>query len=857
MNLIDRKWIKKGNNDKVLIKYENKKIIIENNDDNHNFIIYPKLFKTNSKSFINIKFEGKTIEGNGCTLKLLNRHKTILSELSINSEIFIDSTCLKYYICVIYIAPKSKCEIDSIKLEYTDEENYLNYFNNDTLVVSPCYPSMDNKYSGAFVHTRVKAYIKNGFKVDVACINDFYNATSVYEYDGINVFKSNYYHLRNLLQEKKYKRILIHFFDDKYANVLESVDVTDSKLYFYLHGAETLYRDWSKISSPYFGDPAQITDDLEKKFQIKDYYIKKYNGFKNAKWIFVTNWTKERCEELLDIKFNNWDVIPCLIDTDLFYYEKKKPELRKKIFVLRKFSDINSYSLDTAVRVVLELSRRSFFQDLEIDFYGDGELFEKILKPVRQFSNVHCHRTFLTHKQIKEVHKSHGIALFPTRFDSQAVSSCEAASSGCAVITSDIPGVRQFIPKELGVMCDSENYKQYADIIEKMYFDEEYFYKVGKEESESVQSKFNYDNTIKKELEMFENEQEDNYFCFEDIKKPILTVVIPSYNVSKFLRGTVISLLDQPYANKIEILIVNDGSKDNTLEIGKELEKLTTVKNKSIVKVIDKPNGGHGSTINKGIELAQGKYLKVIDGDDTVDSEEFAKLIKILETEDSDIVLNNYIEDYAITNTTNLRKIYNLLKPNIQYHFDDLCYENYGFTSWGPILSCSTYKTSMLRDNNIRLSEKMFYVDMELNINVAIACDTITYYDLNIYRYLLGRPSQSISKKSYTKNYKDHENVTINMINTLYNNEKNISASKREYIVNKLILPMVKTQYFVCINYFRNGKAFREFETRLKKYKEFYDDPTVATRGVKLYRNTKGILIKIHPILIRIVRLFR
>lgn len=302
---------------------------------------------------------------------------------------------------------------------------------------------------------------------------------------------------------------------------------------------------------------------------------------------------------------------------------------------------------------------------------------------------------------------------------------------------------------------------------------------------------------------------------------------------------------------------MNDGSKDRTLEIALELNKKYSLGNKSLVKVIDKENGGHGSTINKGIEVATGKYIKVVDGDDTVDSEEFEKLVDILEKEDSDIVLNNYIEDFAKTNFANVMKIYNNLKPGIKYRFDDLCYDNYGFSWWGPILSCSSYKASMLKNGNFKLSEKMFYVDMELNINVAILCNTITYYDLNIYRYLLGRVGQSVSRASYRKNYKHHENVCINMVETYYKNINRISESKKYYIENKLILPMVSTQYEICINYYNISKPFREFNKRLKQYPYFYNNEKIKIRNVVFHRKTNGRFIFLNDILIKTNAFFK
>lgn len=851
MNLLNKKWIVKGNAE---VSYSNNELIVENTSDTYSLVFLPKVFKKKKGVNLNVIFNGECLNGNAAFLEFVNRKRVIVSKFNLGMSSVVDGY-FKYYLAVLYVPANSKTIIKKLSIEENGVEINYDDFNGDTLVISPGYPSDDNKYNCGFVHTRVLEYKKMNWNVDVVEINAYLNYGK-YIYQGVDVTTGNFFFLRCLLQKKKYKKILIHFFDNNYANVLESVDLSNTMLYFFLHGAETLYWDYPKYASHYFSEPLEINDSMRKEFAIKDFYIKKYNEMPNCKWIFVTNWTKERCEELLNIKFNNYDIIPCLVNTDLFKFVDKDESLRKKIFVIRKFDDLNSYSLDIVVRIILELSRRDFFKDLEFDIYGSGSLHDLILEPIKDLENVHIHNKFLTHEEIRKVHETHGIALFPTRFDSQAVSSCEAAVSGCAVITSDIPGVRQFMPDNLGIMCDVENYVEYADVVEKMYNDSTYFKKVAKMESESVSSKFGFDNTIKKEIEMYKN---DGYVSrkIDVLDKPILSVIIPSYNVSLYLRNTVYSLLDHRNASKIEVLIVNDGSKDDTAKIGRELVKQYKVGNHEIVKLIDKENGGHGSTINVGIQKAQGKYVKVVDGDDTVDSEEFAKLIDILEHEDSDIVLNNYIEDFAKDNYAHLMKIYTHLKPGIKYKFDDLCYPQYGFTSWGPILSCSSYKTEMLKNSGYKLLEKTFYVDMQLNTYVAILCDTITYYDLNIYRYFLGRDGQSIARSSYKRNYKHHENVCFAMLEAYYEAKDKISSNKQKYIKNNLLTPMLTTQYYICINYFNKCKPFKEFNSRLKKYPEFYNDKKIALSGVKFHRVTGGLLIWCNTFLVKIKNIFK
>lgn len=849
MEYKNSKWLKIAPNS-IKITQTNNKLVINNLKNKPGFAILNKLFFSTTNK-IHIQFKGKKRGGDNCEVKILNRKKDVLASAFLNSEVISEDLSGRLFIVIIFIPGNSSIEIDSVQIdtEFNEEELTERYFQSKTLLISPGYPSENNKYLCGFVHTRVKAYIREGWGIDVAWISDN-KFTTIYEYEGIKIFKSNYYNLRRILQKKYYEKILIHFFDEKYANVLDSCDLTRSKLYFFLHGAETLYWDWNKMTSPYFRKNDDFIDTQQiKEFKHKDYIIKKYNELENVKWVFVTPWTKKRSEELIGIKYKNFETIPCFIDDNLFKFQLKSKEQRKKIFVLRKFDNINTYSIDLVVRTILELSRREYFDNLEFNIYGDGMLFDLLLAPIRNLKNVKLHKGFLNHEQIKKVHDKNGIAFFPTRFDSQAVSSCEAASSGCVVVSSKNPGVEQYILPKYDTLGDGENYSSYANIIEELYFNPDRFLKISKLMAETVTESCGYKATIEKELKMYIQEKRDSSLkLMQPVKQPVLTIVVPSYNVEKYLRHTVISLLNHPNAYKIEILIINDGSTDRTEQIAMDLEKLSKVGKKQIVRLINKENGGHGSTINLGIQEAKGKYLKIVDGDDTVDSKAFCELIDILETEDVDIVLNDYVEDYAKSNTWNVPSLYNFLSPGVKYFFDDLCHPNYGFDKWGPLLSTSSYKTKMLQDAGFKLSEKCFYVDMELNAFITLFAQTIKYYPLPVYRYLLGTSGQSVSRRSYTKNYKHHENVTINLIK-IFINASGISEEKKHYLLNKLIIPMIKTQYSICLEYFNNVEPFREFESKLKEYQFFYyHDEILKIKNINYYRKTGGYFIFINKL---------
>ena len=121
----------------------------------------------------------------------------------------------------------------------------------------------------------------------------------------------------------------------------------------------------------------------------------------------------------------------------------------------------------------------------------------------------------------------------------------------------------------------------------------------------------------------------------------ILTVTIPSYNVEAYLEDCLESFVNSEVMDDIEVLIVNDGSSDNTAKIAQRYVD----KYENTFRLINKENGGHGSTINTGVREAKGKYFKVVDGDDWVDTRSFIHLVKVLKESDAESYNENAREE--------------------------------------------------------------------------------------------------------------------------------------------------------------------------------------------------------------------
>ena len=853
MNLLKRNFIKFKNKDIEIIR-ESNGLRLVNHTERHGFALYLGLVNTKKLASSFVRFNGKIIEGNGAIFQLLGLDRSILSETSFNSTSTYTVNADRVLLS-IKISAHSEVFIDTLDVQFssTPIDDFDTLFEkilkseNDLLIITPSYPTEENKYFGGFVHSRVKAYKKSGINFDLICAHEYPNTCS-YTFEGIDVTRTNFFGLRQLLTKKKYKTILLHFFDEKYAHVLDACDMSDTSLYFWVHGPETLYWDWSKMTDPYFVGETPLNGDQQRLFREKDKMIERYNNYPNVHWVFVSEWIKNHSEKLIGLSFKNSVVIPNFVDEENFNYVPKDPELRKKIFFVRRFENISKYAIDVNVRTILELSRRDFFNDLEFNIYGDGDHYDMIVAPIKDFPNVKLHRKFLTHTDISRVHKKNGIGLFATRYDAQGVSMCEAAMSGLAIVSSQNDAIAEFLPGEKGILCDTEDYVAYADLIEKMYRDEKYYLEVSETCHKKVYDKCCFDATIQKEIEMVRSISDYQAETLKPEKKgeKVLSVIIPSYNVSPYLYHGVYTMLEHRNGHKIQVIIVNDGSKDNTVEVAKRLQARYS---EDSVLIIDKENGGHGSTINEGLKVCTGKYIRCIDGDDWVNTKDFCRLIDVLELEEADIIVTDYSEDRAVENIVIPKRLYSFMVPGKHYNFDDLCFEGYGFNEWGPIFATANFKREIIQ-NTVRLSEKSFYVDMEFDAYSIAKANSIAYYPLDIYRYFIGRINQSISENSYKRNFKQHENVIFNLIRFYYDSD--ISSTKKNYIRDKLILPMIVANYVILIQYLKSGKKYMYFEKKLSQYPEFYNHPHIATRMKRFHRKTRGIFVKSEKLIKRI-----
>lgn len=236
----------------------------------------------------------------------------------------------------------------------------------------------------------------------------------------------------------------------------------------------------------------------------------------------------------------------------------------------------------------------------------------------------------------------------------------------------------------------------------------------------------------------------------------ILSVCIPSYNMEKYLRRNLDSFIVSGCIEELELIVVNDGSKDKTLAIANEYKE----KYPQTVVVIDKINGHYGSCVNAALKVAKGKFFRIVDADDWVDSCALKNIIKSLYNVNTDVVYTNYSTYYESENRTiHGNKPFASVVWNTPLILNEVKFEN--FVHMHQI----TYDTKFLRSIDYVQTEGICYTDIEYVFKPIVLASTIYFFEDSLYQYYIGRDDQSVSPSVAMKNYCHLYKVFISILN--------------------------------------------------------------------------------------------
>ncbi len=257
----------------------------------------------------------------------------------------------------------------------------------------------------------------------------------------------------------------------------------------------------------------------------------------------------------------------------------------------------------------------------------------------------------------------------------------------------------------------------------------------------------------------------------------LLTVSIAAYNVEQYLSQALDSCLLPEYLDKLEVIIVNDGSKDRTPQIAQAYCK----KYPNTFRLISKENGGYGSTVNISMREARGKFFRLLDGDDWFESNGLATVLSVLENSSSDLVITPIYRVHEGSGEKSLR-----------------------FGSWKPCVGktlsveeitrdCDcilgmwhiTVRTALLREHSFSLPEHRLYTDQLFVLHSMAYANELTFLSEPLYCYRVGRDGQSVSKESRIKN-RHQSAVNVLDMASFYSEQSDLPSENRRFLQPRL-----------------------------------------------------------------------
>jgi len=300
----------------------------------------------------------------------------------------------------------------------------------------------------------------------------------------------------------------------------------------------------------------------------------------------------------------------------------------------------------------------------------------------------------------------------------------------------------------------------------------------------------------------------------------LLSIIIPSYNMEKYLDKCIGSCIieDTDLLQCLDIIAVNDGSKDRTSEIGHKWEETLP----GVVRVIDKPNGNYGSCVNIGLREARGVYVKILDADDYIETGAFLKLVRLLpelcEQEKSvDMIISDYDcvgpsgefiskVDYQLGNE-GYKTFADKKNPYDRFAIHSICYKN-----------------ENLRRLNYHQSEGMSYTDTEWIIEPMVTIRRFYYLPHVVSHYLVGRDGQTMEQSTYAKRFQQVVDITVGMLSRFNDLSRMANAVALEYYMQQVVI-MADIIYDACVWGCGGNKAnadFVAFDKYLSNFPELY-----------------------------------
>ncbi len=306
------------------------------------------------------------------------------------------------------------------------------------------------------------------------------------------------------------------------------------------------------------------------------------------------------------------------------------------------------------------------------------------------------------------------------------------------------------------------------------------------------------------------------------MSQKILTIAIAAYQVEAYIENTLSSLIVPEAMDAFEVLVIDDGGTDKTLEIAAGFAEQYP----GTFRLIHKRNGGYGTVVNHAIGIAEGKYFKLLDGDDWFDNEGFARYLSALREADEDALVTPM---YNVTDEKTL--------INHAGYEEDMSFDIRNFHPRRPLSHwCLTFKTSVLRESGVRCLAHTLYTDQIYSTVPFSMVETVRFLNIPLYAYRLGRDGQSMSRESRIR----HINDLLRVNHLLYE----FCSTEKNNPAYTYLLFRVSTYYMSAFKLFlilpssrKNLAALKQYEKKSEAaYPEIYREAEVSSRTGSLLK---------------------
>jgi len=315
----------------------------------------------------------------------------------------------------------------------------------------------------------------------------------------------------------------------------------------------------------------------------------------------------------------------------------------------------------------------------------------------------------------------------------------------------------------------------------------------------------------------------------------ILTVSIAAYNVGKYIRLTLDSLMIPEIMDKLEVFVIDDGGNDDTLSIANEYAE----KYPETVFPVHKENGGYGSTVTWSVEHANGKYFKLLDGDDWFTSENLPALISRMEASDADAFVTNTAQAVEEEGSHDM---YDFIRPLDGKKMLINEAEN------NPVVAMWAYafRTEVVKKRFRPLPLHTLYTDQLFVMYSLSGVKTIEYFGDVIYNWRIGRDEQSNSVNSIRKHYQEVIDVA-DMINAFYTEFKGVGNTRNQKYMLKRAGAYYSNSVAMLLKLEKskdNKKLITDWEKRTKEsYPDIYK-ASAAAKKLSLLRKSNYLAYK-------------